>query len=144
MKIQSKAEQLVGTVVGQPVNLTTDELLELGGVLVGQVALDAVAVEAVAHSHPLGLDALGGEAEGEGHIIYTGFEDMGDVASALEATLGEAESVNPTWKPQNTIPVGEDKAGTLMKLIAALEDDDDVQNVYSNFEIDDEVMASLS
>ena len=82
--------------------------------------------------------------EGEGHIIYTGFEDMGDVATALESALGEAESVNPSWKPQNTIPVGEDKAGTLMKLIAALEDDDDVQNVYSNFEIDDEVMASLS
>ena len=68
---------------------------------------------------------------------------MGDVASALEGTLGEAESVNPTWKPQNLVPVGEDKAGTLMKLIAALEDDDDVQNVYSNFEIDDAVMANL-
>ena len=81
--------------------------------------------------------------EGEGHTIYCGFEDMGDVASALEGPLGEAESVNPAWKPQNTIPVGEDKAGTLMKLIDALEDDDDVQNVYSNFEIDDEVMATL-
>jgi YebC/PmpR family DNA-binding regulatory protein len=83
------------------------------------------------------------EEEGDGHIIYCGFEDMGDVASALEAELGEAESVNPSWKPQNLVPVGEDKAGTLMKLIAALEDDDDVQNVYSNFEIDDEVMAAL-
>ncbi|MEM1037859.1 MAG: YebC/PmpR family DNA-binding transcriptional regulator [Pseudomonadota bacterium] len=82
--------------------------------------------------------------EGDGHVIHTGFEDMGDVASALEGTLGEAESVNPTWKPQNTVPVGEDKASTLMKLIDALEDDDDVQNVYSNFEIDDEVMAKLN
>jgi YebC/PmpR family DNA-binding regulatory protein len=81
--------------------------------------------------------------EGDGHIIHCGFEDMGDVATALEEALGEAESVNPAWKPQNTIPVGEDKAGTLMKLIDALEDDDDVQNVYSNFEIDDEVMAAL-
>ena len=83
------------------------------------------------------------EEEGEGHTIYCGFEDMGDVASSLETSLGEAESVNPTWKPQNTVPVGEDKAGTLMKLIAALEDDDDVQNVYSNFEIDDAVMAAM-
>ncbi|MEO0545871.1 MAG: YebC/PmpR family DNA-binding transcriptional regulator [Pseudomonadota bacterium] len=82
--------------------------------------------------------------EGDGHVIHTGFEDMGDVANALESTLGEAESVNPTWKPQNTVPVGEDKAGTLMKLIDALEDDDDVQNVYSNFEIDDDVMAKLN
>ena len=62
----------------------------------------------------------------------------------LEAPLGEPESVNVIWKPQNTVPVDEEKAGTLMKLIDALEDDDDVQNVYSNFEIDDEVMAKLS
>ena len=80
----------------------------------------------------------------DGHTITCGFEDLGEVAAALEAALGEAESVNPTWKPQNTVPVDEDKAATLMKLVAALEDDDDVQNVYSNFEIDDEVMARLS
>ncbi len=80
----------------------------------------------------------------EGHTITCAFEDLGDVASALEETLGEAASVNPTWKPQNLVPVDEDKAATLMKLIAALEDDDDVQNVYSNFEIDDAVMAKLS
>ena len=61
----------------------------------------------------------------------------------LEATLGEPESVNAIWKPQNGVPVGEDKAGTLLKLVDALEDDDDAQNVYANFEIDDEVMASL-
>ncbi|MEL6966973.1 MAG: YebC/PmpR family DNA-binding transcriptional regulator [Pseudomonadota bacterium] len=84
------------------------------------------------------------EDEGDGHTIYTGFEDMGTVATALEETLGEAASVNPTWKPQNTVPVDEDKAGTLMKLIDALEDDDDVQNVYANFEIDDAVMAKLN
>jgi len=82
--------------------------------------------------------------EGDGHTIYCGFEEMGEVASALEATLGEAESVNPSWKPHNNVPVGEDKAGTLMKLIDALEDDDDVQSVYSNFEIDDEVLANLN
>ena len=82
--------------------------------------------------------------EGDGHTILCGFEDMGEVSTNLEAALGEAESVNPTWKPQNTVPVEEDKAGTLMKLIDALEDDDDVQNVYSNFEIDDAVMEKLS
>ncbi len=82
--------------------------------------------------------------DGDGHTIYCAFEEMGSVAAALEQSLGEAESVNPSWKPQNTVPVGEDKAGTLLKLIAALEEDDDVQNVYSNFEIDDEVMESLN
>ncbi|MGI9356769.1 MAG: YebC/PmpR family DNA-binding transcriptional regulator [Rhizobiaceae bacterium] len=84
------------------------------------------------------------EDEGDGYTILTGFEDLGDVEKNLESALGEPESVNIIWKPQNTVPVDEDKAGTLMKLIDALEDDDDVQNVYSNFEIDDEVIASLS
>ena len=48
------------------------------------------------------------------------------------------------WRPQNPVPVDEDKAGTLMKLLDALDDDDDVQNVYSNFEVSDEVMARLT
>ncbi len=66
------------------------------------------------------------------------------MAKALEGTLGEAESVRPSWRAQTSTPVGEDKAGTLMKLIGSLEDDDDVQNVYSNYEIDDAVMERLT
>lgn len=82
--------------------------------------------------------------EGEGHTIITGFEDLGDVAKTLEEALGEPASVNIIWKPQNQVPVNEDKGATLLKLIDALEDDDDVQNVYANFDIDDETMAKLS
>ncbi|EFL88716.1 YebC/PmpR family DNA-binding transcriptional regulator [Ahrensia sp. R2A130] len=81
--------------------------------------------------------------EAGGHTIITGFEDLGAVAAELESALGEPASVNIIWKPQNTVPVDEDKGGTLMKLIDTLEDDDDVQNVYSNFEMDDETMAKL-
>ncbi|MGG7516630.1 YebC/PmpR family DNA-binding transcriptional regulator [Allorhizobium undicola] len=80
----------------------------------------------------------------DGHTIICGFEDMGEVSKALEATLGEASSVKSVWKPQNTVPVDEEKAQSLMKLIESLEDDDDVQNVYSNFEVSEEVMAKLS
>ena len=80
----------------------------------------------------------------EGHTIICGFEDIGEVSKALEAVLGEAETIKAIWKPQNTVPVDEDKAQSLMKLIDTLEDDDDVQNVYSNFEVSDEVMAKLS
>ncbi len=80
----------------------------------------------------------------DGHVILCSFEDLGEVAKNLESALGEAEGIKPTWKPQNNTPVDEEKAATLLKLIDALEDDDDVQNVYSNFEIDDEVMAKLS
>ena len=80
----------------------------------------------------------------EGHVITCAFESLGEVTKALEASLGEAETVKTVWKPQNTVPVDEEKAQSLMKLIDTLEDDDDVQNVYSNFEVSDEVMAKLS
>ncbi|WP_434055472.1 MAG: YebC/PmpR family DNA-binding transcriptional regulator [Roseibium sp.] len=79
-----------------------------------------------------------------GHTIYAAFEDLNDVAKALEEALGEADSTKIIWKPQNLTPVDADKAQTLMKLIDMLEDDDDVQNVYSNFDVDEETMAALA
>jgi len=84
------------------------------------------------------------QSSDDGHTILCAFEDLGDVSSALEESLGEAESVKPLWKPQTSTEVDEEKAQSLMKLIANLEDDDDVQNVYSNFEISDEVMERLT
>ncbi|BCG92337.1 YebC/PmpR family DNA-binding transcriptional regulator [Mesorhizobium sp. 131-2-1] len=84
------------------------------------------------------------ESDEEGHTIYCTFENLGDVSKALEASLGEAESVKPIWQPQNNVPVDEERAQSLMKLVATLEDDDDVQSVYANFEVDDETMAKLS
>jgi YebC/PmpR family DNA-binding regulatory protein len=83
-------------------------------------------------------------SDDNGHIITCAFESLGDVAAALEGDLGEAESVSTVWKPQTSTEVDEEKAGTLMKLVGALEDDDDVQNVYSNFDISEEVMAKLT
>ncbi|GLR51332.1 YebC/PmpR family DNA-binding transcriptional regulator [Shinella yambaruensis] len=80
----------------------------------------------------------------DSHTIICGFEDIGEVSKTLEDKLGEAETVKAIWKAQNTVPVDEEKAQSLMKLIDTLEDDDDVQNVYSNFEVSDEVMAKLS
>lgn len=83
-------------------------------------------------------------SEEGGHIITCAFEDLGSVSKALEEALGEAESVNVIWKPQNQTPVDEDKAGTLLKLLDALDEDDDVQNVFSNEDIADELMEKLS
>jgi len=80
----------------------------------------------------------------EGHEIITSFETLSDVAKALEETLGEPVSVKAIWKPQNLVPVDEEKAVGVMKLIDALDDDDDVQNVYTNFEVSDEVMQKLT
>ena len=80
----------------------------------------------------------------EGHTITCAFEDLGEVSKSLEAALGEADSIKIIWKAQNDIEVDEEKAGTLMKLLDILEDDDDVQHVYTNFEVSDEVMAKLT
>jgi YebC/PmpR family DNA-binding regulatory protein len=84
------------------------------------------------------------QSDEEGHTIYCAFESVGEVSKALEDALGEAESVKIIWKPKNNVPVDEERAQSLMKLVATLEDDDDVQNVYANFEVDDETMARLS
>ena len=80
----------------------------------------------------------------EVHTITCAFENIGDVSRALEAVLGEAVSVKIIWQPQNTVPVDEERANSLMKLVGTLDDDDDVQNVYANFEVDEATMAKLS
>lgn len=78
------------------------------------------------------------------HLVTTAFEALGEVAKGLEERLGEAQSVRAAWRPQTMTPVDEEKASTLMKLIAALDDDDDVQNVYANYEIDETTMERLT
>ena len=83
------------------------------------------------------------ESDEDGHWIYTSFESMSDVATALEKSLGEPESVKAVWRPQNRVPVDAEKGASLVKLIGLLEDDDDVQNVYANFDMSDEDLAKL-
>src|SRR6201990_2302617 len=60
------------------------------------------------------------ESDDDGHRIYCSFESMGEVSKSLEAALGEAESVKPIWQPQNNVPVDEERAQSLMKLVATL------------------------
>jgi YebC/PmpR family DNA-binding regulatory protein len=84
------------------------------------------------------------ESDAEGHTIWCAASDLNEVSTALEATLGEAESTKLVWKPQTLTEVDEASGATLMKLLAALEDDDDVQTVTANFEMSDEVMELLS
>jgi YebC/PmpR family DNA-binding regulatory protein len=79
-----------------------------------------------------------------GHLVTCVFESLGTVSAALEAKLGEPASVKALWKPMQTTAVDEEKAASILKLIAGLEDDDDVQNVYSNFEVSDAVLARLT
>jgi YebC/PmpR family DNA-binding regulatory protein len=79
----------------------------------------------------------------DGHDIWTAIDGMHDVVRGLEAVLGEAEAIKLAWKPGLTVSVGEADAGLLLKLIDALEDDDDVQTVWGNYDVPDEVMEKL-
>jgi len=80
----------------------------------------------------------------DGHYVTCAFESIGEVADALGRKLGEASSVKIVWKPKVMAPVDEDTARTIMKLIAALEADDDVQAVFANFEVSDDILRRLT
>jgi YebC/PmpR family DNA-binding regulatory protein len=92
------------------------------------------------------IDAGADDAESDetGHVITCAFESIGDVSASLAGKLGDAESVKIVWKPQTLASVDKDKAESLVKLVDALDDDDDVQNVFTNADISDEVMAALA
>ena len=79
----------------------------------------------------------------DGHEIWTAQESLHEVARALEPILGEPEGAKLAWRPQNNVEVGEADAATLFKLIDTLDDDDDVQTVWGNYEVADEVMEKL-
>jgi YebC/PmpR family DNA-binding regulatory protein len=76
-----------------------------------------------------------------GHVIWTAFEDLNDVADALSKTLGDPKSTAIVWKPQTEVELSGEGVGTLFKLIDALEAEDDVQQVYSNEVVSDEEAA---
>jgi YebC/PmpR family DNA-binding regulatory protein len=100
----------------------------------GEEAIFEAAIEA-------GADDV--SSDEDGHLIFTAIEDMLEVAAALEAKLGAPKSVGIVWRPKTTTPISGEDGATLMKLIDALDDDDDVQTVYANFEMSDEEMAKL-
>ncbi len=83
------------------------------------------------------------ESDEDGHEIWTSVDSLHEVAKALEAALGEAEAVKLAWKPSTEVTVTGDDAATLMKLIDALEDDDDVQTVWGNYDVPDEELEKL-
>jgi len=80
----------------------------------------------------------------DGHEIWTDQGDLREVMKALEPVLGEPEGAKLAWRPQTTVDVGESDAAILLKLIDALDEDDDVQQVWGNYEVSDEVMERLA
>ncbi len=89
-------------------------------------------------------DVASGEGEEGAHEIVCAPENFNAVREALEKSLGQPASAKFVWRPKITAPVEGDTAQTVMDLIAALEDDDDVQNVYANFEVSDETLAKFA
>jgi YebC/PmpR family DNA-binding regulatory protein len=83
-------------------------------------------------------------SDASGHTVVCSFDSLGTVAAALEAKLGEATTTKVIWKPNLSTHVDEDGANSVMKLINALEEDDDVQTVFSNFEVDEATLARMT
>jgi YebC/PmpR family DNA-binding regulatory protein len=79
-----------------------------------------------------------------GHEIYAAQGNFGTVTKALEAKFGEPRKAAMTWRPQNTVAVDDEQGEKLIKLIDNLNDQDDVQNVYANFEVSDALVARMS
>ncbi|HWT12140.1 MAG TPA: YebC/PmpR family DNA-binding transcriptional regulator [Allosphingosinicella sp.] len=84
------------------------------------------------------------ESDEEGHQIWTSIDDLHDVARALEQALGPAESVGLAWRSQTSVEVSGDDAEQLIKLVETLEEDDDIQTVWGNYEMSEEVMERLA
>ena len=78
-----------------------------------------------------------------GHEVYASQESFANVAKALEAKFGEPRKAGLVWKPQNTVAIDDEKGEKLFKLMEMLNDHDDVQHVYANFEMSDALMAKM-
>jgi YebC/PmpR family DNA-binding regulatory protein len=84
------------------------------------------------------------ESDATSHEVTCAVDDFSTVRDALEKKFGEAQEAKLQWRPLNTTMVDGDTADSLMKLIDALEDNDDVQNVYANYEVSEETLQRLS
>jgi YebC/PmpR family DNA-binding regulatory protein len=79
----------------------------------------------------------------DGHEIVTTLESLRDIAQALESKFSEPRKAALVWRPQTTISVDDEAGEKILKLVGALEDNDDVQNVYANFEVSDALVAKM-
>ena len=84
------------------------------------------------------------ETDDNGHEITCKPENFNKVREELEGRFDAPEESGLTWKPQNLVSVDEAQASTLLKLLDVLDDNDDVQNVSSNFDISDDIIANLT
>jgi YebC/PmpR family DNA-binding regulatory protein len=110
-------------------------VIEYDAAVAGADAMFEAALEAGAD------DVVSGD---NGHEIYAAPDEFGAVSKALEATFGEPRRAALVWRPQNTVAVNDEQGEKLLKLMESLNEHDDVQNVYANFEVSDEFMQRMS
>ena len=110
-------------------------LIEYPGSIGDEEAVMEAAIEA-------GADDV--RSSEEGYEITTAIEGLTEVAKALETRFGEPRKAKLVWRPQNMIGVDDETGEKIVRLVGSLEDNDDVQNVYTNFEISDALLAKLS
>jgi len=84
------------------------------------------------------------ESDDDGHVVISAPEDLNSVRDALEQHFGPALSARLAWRPKTATPVDEETAVSVVKLLETLEDSDDVQEVYANFEVGADVLERLS
>ena len=84
------------------------------------------------------------ESDEDEHRVWTAMDSLHEVAKGLEGALGEAEGAKLAWRPHMQVAVGEDDAKLLFKMIDTLDDDDDVQTVWGNYDVSDEVMEEIA
>ncbi len=82
-------------------------------------------------------------SSGETHEVVTSMESLRDAQRALEAKFGEPQKASIVWRPQNSVAVDDEAGEKILKLVDALEENDDVQNVYANFEVSDALIAKM-
>ena len=112
---------------------------------VGVVEFDAKAADAdtmLEAAIEAGADDV--ESDENGHVIFCEQSALGEVTKTLEARFGEPRKSALTWKPQNAVAVDDEAGEKLVRLVESLEDHDDVQNVYGNFELSEGLMAKMS
>jgi len=109
-------------------------LIEFPAKVASEEAMLEAAIEA-------GADDV--ESTAETHEITTSLESLREVAQILEAKFGEPTKASLIWKPQNTVAVDDEAGEKILRLVGLLEDNDDVQNVYANFEVSDALVAKL-
>ena len=84
------------------------------------------------------------ESDEGGHRIWTSIDSLHEVARALEGLLGEGEGAKLAWKPSTEVEVRGDDAANLLKLVDALEEDDDVQTVWGNYDVPEDELEKLA